>query len=537
MFLSSDTSQNAHYAQVPTISRQRNSFSIAEKHVTTMQFDYLFPMFHKYIYPGDTLSIQMNQMVRLQTQVSDLFDDLYIDLHAWFVPMRLIHNNWARFQFNTKETINQDNSGLTTPKIDLSTIPGGASFPAKGIYDYFGFPTKATFAGSTQHINNYLGRAYNLIWNENYRDENLQNPVPVDKGDGPDNVTNYNMLRRGKRHDKFTSALPFLQKGNPVGARIMGTAPVTTTGQTPRITGGGITNANLESALSPSRINAAGNFSTVTTLAWGDQTGLQADMTAGLSYMLINDLRLSASVQQLLEADARGGTRDVESIMHRWGVQVPDFRMQRPEYLGGTTFDFDGTVVPATAGYTTGSDELPQAHLTAFSQAMNSFNVTHSFVEHGVFMILSSARSNITYQQGLQRELSYKTRFDFYQPEFANIGEVAVKSKEVEWDGYDATGDTTFGYQEYAYELRYGENRVTSEMRSSHPQSLDYKHMATDFGGSPTLNSGFITSTTAIDRNIVVASGTSDPIQVNMVTKGTIARTLPMFSIPGITRL
>ena len=179
----------------------------------------------------------------------------------------------------------------------------------------------------------------------------------------------------------------------------------------------------------------------------------------------------------------------------------------------------------------------PQAHLTAFSQAMNTFNVTHSFVEHGIFMILVSCRSNLTYQQMLNREFSYQTRYDWYQPEFANVGEIAVKNKERRAIGTDATDNGAYGYQEYAYWMRYDDNMVTAEMRSSYPQSLDYKHMAFDEAGLPPLNGTNIQSYTPIDRNIVVASGTSDPIQINSLIKGTIARTLPMYSVPGLTRI
>ena len=546
MFLKTDTmTSNAHYASVPTISRQRNSFSIAERHITTIQFDNLYPMFWRYTYPGDTFNIQHLMMARLQTQISDLFDDLYFDLHAWFVPFRLLQTNWSRFQFNTQTAPGQDNTSLTTPKIDLTTLTSG--FPDKSLYDYLGFPTNtSTLAASTEHINNYLGRAYNLIWNTNYRDENFKNPVVVDLDDGPDLPSDYVLLPRGKRHDKFTSALPFLQKGTAPGVPILGSAPVLGIGKFDSTFS--LTNVATRESDSTTSIyaNAApfdGNTTAGGTFIVEKKTtdgfpNIRADLSAGLAYMFINDLRLTASVQHLLEGDARGGTRDVESILHRWGVQVPDFRMQRPEYLGGQTFTFDGHVVPATAGYNDGTTDQPQAHLTSFSQAMNSFNFTHSMVEHGVMMILLSARSNLTYQQGLKRELSYQTRFDFYQPEFAHLGEVAMKSKEIQMTGTSATDNAVFGYQEYGYELRYGENRVTAEMRSDYPQSLDYKHMAIDFGPTPpALNGPFINSFTPIDRNIVVASGTSDPIQINSMVKGTMARTLPMFSVPGIKTL
>ena len=550
MHLKTDTNaRQRHFSRVPTINASRNAFSIARKHVTTIKFDYLYPIYSKFIYPGDTLSITQHCMARLATQVGTLYDDLYIDLHAWYVPLRLVHHNFNRFQFNEQTTgPSQDNTSLTTPSIDLSTL-GTDGFGEKNLYDTLGFPTEADVSSSGQHVNNYEARCYNFVWNEEYRDQNLQDTVTLDVDDGPDDATDYVLLKRGRRHDKFSSALTAQQKGTAATITLSGSAPIAASGDitaegtgTPvkwNVSGAGNHEINANGTtltLNPSTGNNAGvqyNGAGIKISEADLESTLTANLTA-INVFSVNDIRTSIAIQHLLEADARGGTRAVEAIQNRWNVTVPDQTLQRPLYCGGATYDFDGHVVPQTSS-TSGSDF--QAGLAQFSQSMSHLNVNQSFQEHGIFMILMSCRSNLTYQQGLTRERSYQTRYDLYQPEFANLGEVAMLNKEINMDGTSGDDDG-WGYNEYGYELRYSDNMVTNEMRSEYATSKDSLHMADDYAGTtPTLNAAWIQSDTPIDRNIHVATATADPIELNLMTSGKIARVLPMYSVPGLYRI
>lgn len=539
MHLKTDTSSStSHFAQVPVVTKPRSTFSIAKKHLTTFNFDYLYPAYVKMMMPGDTINIKHFVMSRLQTQVVTLFDDLYIDVHAWFVPFRLIQDNWARFQFNAQPGgPSQNNSSLTTPGILNVGQPTGPTFAAKSLYDYMGYPTGRAFTGSEDWLHNYYARAYNFIWNENYRDENLQAPVAVPKNDGPDDPSQFVLLRRGRRFDKFSSSLPWPYKGTypfdlPFTTPGTSVVPVSRVPNAPSFdfmqNGTNTLAPNGPATFSGGKLIANG-FSSVSVDPLGG--GLQVDLATAFG-VSINTWRASVAAIHLMEADARGGTRDVEALLHRWGVVVPDFRLQRPEFLAGATFTFDGHVVPQTSA---SEADSPQATLTQFSQSMSALSINHSFQEHGCLMILISHRSNLTYQQGLSREKTYKTRLDFVQPEFVNIGEVLVYANEIDYRSQAIR--LPWGYQEYGYEMRYDDNMVSAEMKSDYVQSLDAYHMADDPATQPVMNSAWIQSSTPIDRNIAVAQSVSDSIRANMYTSGSISRCLPMYSVPGLMRI
>lgn len=545
MNISTDTTrQNEGFARVPTISTPRNTFSLIKKGCTTHQFDNLHVIYTKEILPGDTINLQLDFFARLQTQITDLFDDLLSDVHIWFGANRLVQTNWARFFYDSQITgPTQDNSALTTPRIEAKLVAAGDyQFETKSLFDDMEYPvgvklTRNPGTGDqTIHIPNYKCRHYNNIFNLNYRDQNLQNARVVDYDEGPDAYNDYYLhAKRGKRHDMPSSCLPFIQKGTAPLVPMTGTVPV-------------IPNAAVFPEMRTTNIAGPLRFQTVvgnpghwstganiagTEDAYWTATGMQVNLAAATAGFYINDMRFTIAVQHLLEANARGGTRDVEALANVWSVDVVDFRMDRPEYLGGSTFSFDGHVVPQTSETAT----TPQAHLASFSQQRSSMRVMHSFVEPGFLMILVSHRSNQTYQNFLKKEDTRQTRYDYFNPFFANLGETAVKTRELWVSGTAASDDAIFGYQRFGYEYIYDINTVTREMRSIYATSLDSKHMAYDFATSPVLNSSFIESSTPIDRNIVVASSVADPIQINFKVSGTIARQIPLDSIPGLTRI
>lgn len=538
--------QNKIFARRPTISKPRNVFPLIKTGKTTHQFDLLHVLYTKEIYPGDTINLYLDFLARLQTQVTDLFDDLYTDVHIWYDPCRNLQTNFNRLFFDTKDVPNQNNEALTTPAIiPFSVSPTNYQFQEKSLYDDLEYPTKVNMyrqyidVPGVKHMPNYKARMYNHVWNTNYRDQNLQPPRVLDLDDGPDAYADYaTHAKRGKRPDFATSALPFRQKGTAPLVPMQGILPVNSNGQTPTLDGGGLAEAQLRINNGSANLVASSAGTSTANLTWGDETGMAVVLQSALAGFYINDLRFTAAVQQLLEQNALGGTRDVEALANIWGVEAEDFRLQRPEYLGGATFTFDGHIVPQTSE--TGT--TPQANLAQFSQQVSGMHIMHSFKEYGFLMIMVSHRSNQTYQNFLKHEDAQRTRWDFFNPIFSNLGEVPIYTHELTCLGADDPDghfdDRQFGWQQYGYWLRAEQNSVTREMRSNATNSFDTKHLAYDFADEPVLDASFIESdTSAINRNITVDTDEVDPIQVNFKISGTIARMLPMYSIPGLDKI
>lgn len=528
-------SVNVHqFAMVPRADIPRSSFNIQKTHKTTFDSGYLIPVYVDEILPGDSMSLRMTAFARMATPLFPLMDNLHMDSFFFFVPSRLVWTNWKRFMGE------QDNPGDSISYTVPQQVSPAGGYLVGSLQDYMGLPTAGQITGVNTVSHNALPvRAYNLIWNEWFRDENLQNSRTVDKGDGPDVVSNYSLLRRGKRHDYFTSCLPWPQKGGlsvplPLGqsAPVLGRFDVT------QVAGAG----------TPTYFQGTSGAATVTTPVNQTTTGpfyskggsftvdgLYADLSQATA-ATINQLRQSFQVQKLLERDARGGTRYTELVRSHFGVVSPDARLQRPEYLGGGSTPIAINPIAQTSATGITGSTTPAGQLAAMGTAVSQGNgFSQSFTEHGYIIGLVSVRADLTYQQGLRKMWSRSTRYDFYFPAFAMLGEQAVLNKEIFTTGVAATDNAAFGYQERWAEYRYNPSQITGLFRSTSAGTIDPWHLAQNFSSLPTLNATFIQDTPPLQRTLAVGSAANGQQFIfDSFFDVKAARPLPMYSVPGL---
>jgi hypothetical protein len=497
---------------IPKAEIPRSSFDTQYAHKTTFDGGYLVPIYCDEVLPGDMHNVKATMFARLATPLFPVMDNLHLDTFFFFVPNRLVWDNWVKFM--GEQTNPSDSISYVVPTI---TSPAGG-YAVGSIFDYFGLPTAGQITGTNTVTHNVLPlRAYNLIYNEWFRDENLQNSVNHNTGDSGSVPANFTLLRRGKRKDYFTGALPWPQKGAAVSLPLGTTAPV-------------VSNATDAS----SSISAWMTPTSTRLIANDANHQLFADLSQATA-ATINQLRQAFQIQRLLERDARGGTRYTELLRAHFGVTPQDYRLQRPEYIGGGSTYVNVNPIAQTSATSISGGATPLGNLAAMGTALASgHGFTYHAQEHGYIIGLVNVRADLTYQQGLAKMWSRSTRYDFYFPVFAHLGEQAILNKEIYVQG-TAADNNVFGYQERWAEYRYKPSQITGLFKSTSTGTIDAWHYAQKFTSLPTLNSTFIQETPPIDRTTAVgAAANGQQFLMDAFFDCKMARPMPMYSVPGL---
>ena len=526
------------FSQIPSASIPRSTLSRNFGHKTTFNAGMLIPVFVDEVLPGDTINLRMSIYCRIATLLFPIMDNIFLDVHFFFIANRLLWNNWERF--NGAQDKPGDQTDFEIPQVSNPSVITGS------IYDYMGIPTQVPFTDPTNSFSALPFRGYNLVFNEWYRSQDLTDSVTVPLDDGPDPGNTYGLLSRAKRHDYFTAALPFPQKGPSVPLPLGGSAPVAI--DAGQVYPAGISGDGQPTFSMNSNTVNLGNYNADQDARWSNNPGnpgvaaswidpkLQTDISGatGLADLTnataatINSLRQAFQIQRIYERDARGGTRYVELLKSHFGVTSPDFRLQRPEYLGGGTVPVLMTPVPSTNQ----SNQANLAALAAYGTAQSQgVGFVKSFVEHGWVLGIVSARADLNYQQGLERMWSRKSRFDFFWPALQHIGEQGILNKEIYAQG-TADDQNVWGYIPRYDEYRYKPSRVSGIFRSNALGTLDAWHLAQDFGELPVLNAAFIKEQPPISR--VVAVPTEPQFLFDSFFSYRHTRPMPTYSVPGM---
>lgn len=545
------------FSDAPAMYMKRTKFDRSHVYKTTFDAGKLIPVFVDEVLPGDTTRMSVNYFARLATPIKPIMDNIYLDWFFFFVPNRLVWEHWQNFCFEQEDP--DDSTDYVIPTV---TATGNSDDTYIGsLWDYFGLPVNVS--NNISGISALPFRAVYLIWNEWFRDENLQKSVKIQKGDvdevlnsaraheqptwvfttGTNIVPGFACPPRGKRHDYFTSALPWTQKGPGVEIALSGNAPVFAPAHAGSMnpSADGIVIANTADISSSKRLGYArgvvtdGSFmigydnNTAPTRSVAEQWQLYANL-GELSAVSINSLRTAFQMQKFYERLARGGSRYTEVLRSFFGVVSPDARLQRPEFLGSFTKMVNVNPIAQTSATDSTS---PQGNLSAYGVTAAKFHgFTKSFVEHGYIIGFVCARADLTYQQGINKMWLRSTVYDFYWPTFAHLGEQAIELREIYAQGSDA--DTTvFGYQERYAEYRYKPSQITGKFRSSVTSgNLDVWHLSQFFSNAPTLNEEFISENPPISRIIAVQDEPQFLLDIGF--RYTTIRPMPMFGTPGL---
>ncbi|UPW41153.1 major capsid protein [Sigmofec virus UA08Rod_5349] len=549
-------SRNAqsHFATLPKADISRSTFDRSSSVKLTFNVGDVIPFYVDEVLPGDSFHVRTSKVVRMQTLLTPIMDNIYLDTYYFFVPNRLVWDHWREFNGENTQSAWLPTTEYEVPQITSPT--GGWSVGT--LADYMGIPTGV----ANLSVNALPFRAYSLVMNEWFRDENLTDPLVTPTDDATVqgvNTGNYIQdvakgglpFKAAKYHDYFTSCLPAPQKGPDVTIPVGQFSDVPVVTKTGTHSGGppvSLSSGNTISVgvhnLSLTRQNASTSSGVLTFdptetalpgssfYAVPNNLWAQTSQLGDVAVATVNQLRMAFQVQKLYEKDARGGTRYIEILKSHFGVTSPDARLQRPEYLGGNRIPININQVVQNSETTSTS---PQGNTAAYSLTSDSHSdFRKSFVEHGFVLGLMVARYDHTYQQGVERFWSRRTRFDYYWPVFANIGEQAVKNKELYAQG-TTVDDEVFGYQEAWADYRYKPSRVCGEMRSSYAQTLDSWHLADYYDKLPSLSDSWIREDGAtVDRVLAVSSRVSAQLFADIYIQNRSTRPMPVYSVPGL---
>lgn len=547
------------FSRVPTIRKKRSKFDLSHTIKTSGNLGTLYPFYVQEVYPGDTFKVKSNIVARVSSSfLKPVMDNSFIDTYYFFVPNRLTFNQWQEVMGENNESAWARQTEVSVP---VTTSQGTVS--SGSIADYMGLPVGSIPSG----INILPFRAFALIYNEWFRDENNIDPIHISKG----SITSSEVFNNNdwspanymgkppkvaKLHDYFTSCLPGTQKGSPISVSVLGDVPVATKSSNgvsqagpslqfvssvddtslPVITSSGVLVPGLmqegtgsdrsyfSTVASASTGFSPNNISLVPSNLWA--------LTSELGSTTVNDLRYAFQLQKLLERDARGGTRYVELLQSHFGVTSPDSRLQRTEFLGGRRVPVNVQQVAQTSQP---SDSSPLGAVGAYSLSNGQSRMTKGFVEHGFIIGVMCVRQFHTYQQGIERFWQRNDRLDYYDPVFANIGEQPVWQSELYALDKTDLKDTVFGYNEAWADLRYRPSRITGQMRSGATNSLDVWHFGDDYQNAPTLSESFINETPVyFDRTLSVPSTSLDNFIFDIYINAVAYRPLPTYSVPSL---